>query len=107
MTRKMLTVKQVAERIGVSEGFVYDHSSGGKDPRIPHFKLGGVVRFDSDLLEEFIRTWTEKCYNRDLSRSSTFARSPNTCPEIVTKRDWSKKSASTSKSGKATGTNIM
>jgi excisionase family DNA binding protein len=85
MTRRMLTVKQVAQRLGVSEGFVYDHSSGGRDPRIPHFKLGGVVRFDSDLLVEFIRTWTEKCYNRDLSRSSAFARSPNTCPEIVTK----------------------
>jgi excisionase family DNA binding protein len=49
----MLTVRQVAELLGVHENWVYDHAASGD---LPSYKIGGTRRFDPD---EF-RDWREQ-----------------------------------------------
>ena len=41
----MLTVRQVAELLGVHENWVYDQAASGE---LPSYKLGGARRFDPD-----------------------------------------------------------
>jgi excisionase family DNA binding protein len=38
----MMTVRQVAELLGVHENWVYDHAASGD---LPSYKIGGVRRF--------------------------------------------------------------
>lgn len=49
---KLLTVRQVAERLGVSADTVYQWSYLGKLPKV---KLGTRVRFDSEVIERVAR----------------------------------------------------
>lgn len=49
----MLTQKQIAKKLGVSEATV---SRWVKARRIPYFSLNGLVRFD----EKVIDSWIEK-----------------------------------------------
>ena len=41
----MLTVRQVAELLGVHENWVYDQAAAGL---LPSYKIGGTRRFDPD-----------------------------------------------------------
>ena len=50
---KLLTVKQVAEILGVTEDRVY---SMAREGLIPCVKLGRQIRFSPRVLEEFIRS---------------------------------------------------
>jgi excisionase family DNA binding protein len=52
---KLLTVEEVAEMLGVSTAFVYQHASGSRRPKIPCVKIGRSVRFRLSSIEEFIR----------------------------------------------------
>jgi predicted DNA-binding transcriptional regulator AlpA len=52
---KLLTVEQVAERLGMSTVWVYQHSSGERRPQIPYIKLGRSVRYRASSVEDFVR----------------------------------------------------
>ena len=47
----MLTVRQVAELLGVHENWVYDHAASGD---LPSYKIGGTRRFDPEEVHEWI-----------------------------------------------------
>ncbi len=47
----MMTVRQVAELLGVHENWVYDQAAGGE---LPSYKIGGTRRFDPDELRGWI-----------------------------------------------------
>lgn len=54
--RRLLTPKEVADRIGVSERWVRDHASR-REPRIPAIVLGDrhrVIRFRAEDIETFL-----------------------------------------------------
>jgi excisionase family DNA binding protein len=52
---QLLTVRQVAKLLGISEGWVYQHSCGARRPLLPSVKLGRAVRFRLESLQEFLR----------------------------------------------------
>ena len=47
----MMTVRQVAELLGVHENWVYDQAASGE---LPSYKLGGTRRFDPAELRGWI-----------------------------------------------------
>lgn len=47
----MMTVRQVAELLGVHENWVYDHAASGD---LPSYKIGGVRRFIRDEVLRWI-----------------------------------------------------
>jgi excisionase family DNA binding protein len=47
----MMTVRQVAELLGVHENWVYDQGANGE---LPSYKLGGTRRFDPDEVRAWI-----------------------------------------------------
>lgn len=51
---RLLTPKEVAEWLGVTVSWVLDHASRRK-PRLESVKLGKLVRFRREDVEEFIR----------------------------------------------------
>ena len=57
----ILTAREVAELLRVSEGWVRDHATR-KQPRLPMVKLGdhkgAPLRFDLDEIKEFVEKWT-------------------------------------------------
>ena len=56
----LLSVDQVAEWLGVSVAWVYQHSCGARRPRLPSVKLGRTVRFRTEAIQEFI-SQLERC----------------------------------------------
>ena len=59
----ILTAREVAELLRVSEGWVRDHATR-KQPRLPMVKLGkqkgAPLRFDFDQIKEFVEKWTNR-----------------------------------------------
>ena len=53
MESEFLTVKQVAEKLGIKAVTVYKYLREGK-LRGSYFKIGGIYRFQRDLLEGII-----------------------------------------------------
>lgn len=53
----MMTVRQVAELLGVHENWVYDQAAGGE---LPSYKIGGTRRFDPDELRGWIADHRER-----------------------------------------------
>ncbi len=53
---RLLGVKEVAEYLGVSEKWVYDHSTGRVNPELPNFKLGKYRRYRLDEIERWLIT---------------------------------------------------
>lgn len=58
--RRLLSVSEVATWLGVSEGWVRDHASGRRQPRLDAIKLGpskgkGLWKFRMEDVDEFIR----------------------------------------------------
>jgi excisionase family DNA binding protein len=47
----MMTVRQVAELLGVHDNWVYDQAANGE---LPSYKIGGTRRFDPDELRGWI-----------------------------------------------------
>jgi excisionase family DNA binding protein len=50
---RLLTPREVAARLGVSERWVRDHATR-RDPRIAVVRLGPLLRFKADDVEAFI-----------------------------------------------------
>jgi len=55
---KLLTPSEVARWLGVSAAWVRDHATR-KQPRLPTVRLGKLMRFRADDIEEFIREWCQ------------------------------------------------
>ena len=51
----LLTVDEVAELLGLSAAWVYQHSCGARRPSLPSVKLGRAIRFRPESLEQFVR----------------------------------------------------
>jgi excisionase family DNA binding protein len=52
-TERLLTISDVADWLGVSKGWVYDHTTR-KRPRLPAIRLGEMTRFRREDIEKFI-----------------------------------------------------
>jgi len=52
-TEKLLTVKEVAAWLRASEDWVQAHS-GRKAPRLPHIRVGKLIRFRREEIERFL-----------------------------------------------------
>jgi excisionase family DNA binding protein len=50
---RLLTPRQVADRLGVSERWVRDHATR-RSPRIPVVKLGSLLRFRATDIDKFL-----------------------------------------------------
>ena len=64
----MMTVRQVAELLGVHENWVYDHAASGE---LPSYKIGGTRRFIRDEIDGFITKHREPERKRPERREST------------------------------------
>ena len=73
----MMTVRQVAELLGVHENWVYDQAASGD---LPSYKIGGTRRFDPDEL----RGWIAE--HRERERTAQPERKPKRRPRKTTKR---------------------
>jgi excisionase family DNA binding protein len=52
MTTRLLTVDEVAERLGMTKEWVWKQARSG---RIPHVKLGRYRRFREEAIEQWLR----------------------------------------------------
>ena len=52
--KPLLTVEEVANLLGVSQAWVYQHSCGARRPSLPSVKLGRAVRFRIEAIQEFV-----------------------------------------------------
>jgi len=59
MDSEFLTVKQVAEKLGIKTVTVYKYLREGK-LRGSYFKIGGIYRFQRDLLDGIIEGMIER-----------------------------------------------
>lgn len=50
--KKLLTVREVMELLGVSRSWLYDAAARGA---LPCIRLGGMLRFDQDQIEQWLR----------------------------------------------------
>jgi len=51
----LLTVKEVAELLHVPASWVYERTRRKGSDQLPHLKLGKYVRFEEEVVAEFIR----------------------------------------------------
>jgi excisionase family DNA binding protein len=68
----MMTVRQVAELLGVHENWVYDQAASGD---LPSYKIGGTRRFDPDELRGWIAEHREADRKRPEHRARQAMRS--------------------------------
>ena len=69
---RYLNVGQVADLLGVPKSFIYRRTARGHDDPIPHYRIGGHLRFKLDDVEE----WVEKHCNEPARRSPASLVSP-------------------------------
>lgn len=55
--QELLTVKEVAAILRVTDMWVYLHSTGRVEPRIAYMKLGKLLRFRSADVDAFLAAW--------------------------------------------------
>ena len=53
--QRLLTVTEVAQRLSVSPAWVREHASGRRRPVLPVVRLGKLIRFRRESVEEFIQ----------------------------------------------------
>lgn len=51
--RKLLRLEEAADRLGVTRSWLLDHTSR-VEPIVPHRRLGRLIRFAPEDLEEFV-----------------------------------------------------
>jgi excisionase family DNA binding protein len=54
----LMTIKEIAKKLGVSENWVYSHLRGRK-PLVPHIRLGGHIRFREADIDKWIEEQLE------------------------------------------------
>ena len=52
--RKLLSVRELAEQLGVSADWVYSHLDGQHQPQLPVVRLGRHVRFRPEDIERWL-----------------------------------------------------
>jgi len=60
--QRLLGPTDVARWLGVSPGWVRDHATR-KEPRLKSVKVGKLLRFRPEDVEDFLRTWSESSGN--------------------------------------------
>lgn len=53
---RYLNIEQVADILGVPKSFIYRRTARGHDDPIPHYRIGGHLRFKLDDVEAWIET---------------------------------------------------
>ena len=53
---RYLNIEQVAQILGVPKSFIYRRTARGHDDPIPHYRIGGHLRFRLDDVEAWIET---------------------------------------------------
>jgi excisionase family DNA binding protein len=79
----MMTVRQVAELLGVHENWVYDQAASGE---LPSYKIGGTRRFDPDELRGWIAGHREP-EPRQPKRHEAKAKGNRTRPKATRRQD--------------------
>jgi len=54
----LLSVEQVAQKLGVSPAWVRDHATR-KQPHLKRVKVGKLLKFQPDDIDEFIKQWCQ------------------------------------------------
>jgi hypothetical protein len=56
--KQLVTAKDLAEALKVTEGWVHDHASGRRRPVLPSIKISGVrrptYRFDPETVQQWL-----------------------------------------------------
>lgn len=60
MNHRMLTVKQVAERLKVSTRFVYRHCASGS---IDSYSIGSTIRISESALDDYLASCTKRLHH--------------------------------------------
>jgi excisionase family DNA binding protein len=55
---ELMTIREVAKKLGVSENWVYSHLRVRK-PLVPHVRLGGNIRFRESDIDRWIEEQVE------------------------------------------------
>ena len=55
---ELMTIREVAKKLGVSENWVYSHLRVRK-PLVPHVRLGGNIRFRAADIDKWIEEQVE------------------------------------------------
>jgi excisionase family DNA binding protein len=79
----MMTVRQVAELLGVHENWVYDQAANGE---LPSYKIGGTRRFDPDELRGWIAEHRE-AERKQPERREDKAKTKRSRPKATRRRD--------------------
>lgn len=58
--KPLLTVREVADWLNVSPGWVRDHATGRRRQILPSLKLGKALRFREEQVEAFIQSLSER-----------------------------------------------
>jgi excisionase family DNA binding protein len=58
MREKLLTPPEVAKWLGVLSAWVRDHATR-KEPKLVSVRVGKLIRFRADDVENFIRRWCQ------------------------------------------------
>lgn len=82
-----LTIDQVAALIGVPKSFLYRRTARGHGDPIPHYRLGGHLRFHLDDIEAWIEKHRSQEAPRPAQVAATRRRSTATTRERLVRRN--------------------
>jgi predicted DNA-binding transcriptional regulator AlpA len=57
---QLLTVRDVAKWLNVSQGWVFDHAGGRRRPLLPSIKIGKLTRFSEVDIAVWIETMSQQ-----------------------------------------------
>ena len=81
LASRYLNVEQVAEVLGVPKSFIYRRTARGHGDPIPHYRLGGHLRFKPDDVQEWIESHrTSRSTTRRQLLSPRCDRTPRPAP---------------------------
>ena len=68
---KYLTIDQVAELLAVPKSFIYRRTAKGHNDPIPHYRLGGHLRFNAEDIEVWVES--HRCQSEGAPRATAVA----------------------------------
>ncbi|MEW5701576.1 MAG: helix-turn-helix domain-containing protein [Candidatus Zixiibacteriota bacterium] len=57
---RFLSVKELAEVLGVPVSWIYDRTRQGGPEQLPHYKVGKYVRFSEAEIEEYLKAKSQQ-----------------------------------------------